>query len=117
MLPLFALPLGGWMVQQPWGNLGTCALKATVGLPCLSCGATRATIRLLYGDVAGAISLQPMIMAVYAALALWGLVSFGLFVRDKRAKIHLNATESKIFKISLIVVPLVNWAYLIVVGI
>lgn len=117
MLPLFALPLGAWMVQQPWASLGTCALKATVGLPCLTCGATRATVRMLYGDLAGAFSLQPMIVTVYAALALWGLVSFGLFVRDKRARVHLNATESRVFKIGLIVVPLLNWVYLLVAGV
>jgi uncharacterized membrane protein len=117
MLPLFALPLGVWMVQQEWANLGTCALKMVMGIPCLTCGATRATVRLFSGDLMGALSFQPMIVVVYFLLAIWGLVSFGLFVRDKRARIKLGKVGDRVFKGSLIVLPILNWVYLIVVGI
>ena len=117
MLPLFALPFGVWLVQQEWANFGTCAMKSVFGIPCLTCGATRGTVRLLYGDIAGAFSYQPMIMVVYLLLATWGLTSLGLFVQDKRAKLHLNPTETRMMKVALIAVPLVNWVYLIAAGI
>ncbi|MFP4598400.1 MAG: DUF2752 domain-containing protein, partial [Persicimonas sp.] len=117
MLPLFAMPLGGWLVEQGHTDFGTCAMKSLLSLPCLTCGATRATLRLLHGDVLGALALQPMIIAVYFLVALWGVVSFGLFVRDKRARIKLSGVEDKIFKGSLILVPLVNWAYLVFAGV
>jgi hypothetical protein len=117
MLPLFALPLGVWMVQQEWANLGTCAMKMAMGIPCLTCGATRGTVLLFSGDILGALSFQPMIMVVYLLLAIWGLVSLGLFMRGKRARVKLGKVGDRLFKGSLIVLPLVNWVYLIVAGI
>jgi hypothetical protein len=117
MLPLFALPLGVWVVQQEWADLGTCALKMTVGIPCLTCGATRGTVLLFSGDILGALSFQPMVMVVYLLLAVWGMMSFGLFVRGKRARVKLGKTGDRAFKVALIVLPLLNWVYLIVAGI
>ena len=117
MLPLFALPLGAWLVQQHYGDLGTCAMKLIVGIPCLTCGATRATVRLLHGDLAGALSFQPMILGVYAALLIWGMISLLLFVRGKRARIRLGRRGDILFKTTLVVVPLANWIYLIAAGI
>lgn len=117
MLPLFVMPIGGWLVENGWVDFGTCAMKATLGIPCLTCGATRATMRLLHGDLAGAMSFQPMMIVVYALLALWGLVSLGMFAANRRARLKLSPLEDRIFKGALIVIPLVNWAYLIIAGV
>ncbi len=117
MLPMFLMPIGGWLVEQGWVNFGKCAMKSTFGIPCMTCGSTRATLRLLHGDVLGAIAYQPMMMAVYLLVVLWGLTSLVLFAQNKRVKIRLSRTEDRIFKAVLIVVPLVNWAYLIAMGI
>ena len=117
MLPLFLMPLGGWWVQEGQAHFGTCSLKATLGLPCMTCGATRGTMRLLYGDIGGAFLYQPMIMIVYLAIAAWGLTSFVSFIQDKRVRLRLTDKQNLAFKISLLAVPLLNWAYLIVVGV
>ena len=117
MLPLFAMPIGGWLVERGWAHFGTCALKEMAGVPCLTCGATRATLRLLHGDLLGALSLQPMIIAVYFVLTAWGLTSLGLFAVDKRAKLKLSTAEDRVLKGAMIVIPLANWAYLIAAGI
>lgn len=117
MLPLFALPIGGWLVENAHVDLGTCSMKALLSIPCLTCGATRATLRLLHGDLLAAIALQPMIIFVYFAVAVWGLVSLGLFAVDKRARLDLGRTERRVFTAALFVVPLVNWGYLIAVGV
>lgn len=117
MLPLFAMPMGGWLVEQGHVNFGVCALKATVGIPCLSCGATRATLHLLHAEWADAWAMQPLVMVVYALVALWGVASLGFFARNESMYLELSRREELAFKSSLVILPLVNWAYLIAAGI
>ena len=117
MLPLFLMPMGGYFVQEKASEMGMCSLKMLVGIPCMTCGSTRATMRLLYGDVLSAFLLQPMMIAIYFGVGVWGIVSFTSFLLDKRVRIILSDKLSLGWKISLAVIPLVNWAYLIAVGV
>lgn len=117
MLPLFALPLGAWMVDRGAIDIGTCAFKSLLGIPCLTCGATRATELLVAGDLAGAISYQPLVVAVYALLAVWGISSLSLFVAGRRARLRLGRRGRTAFKVALVALPLVNWVYLYVAGV
>lgn len=117
MLPLFLMPLGGYFVQQHADGLGVCTLKALLGLPCITCGSTRATMRLLYGDLVHAFLFQPMMISLYIGVGLWGIVSFASFLMNKRVRVLLGDRASIVFKASFAVIPLVNWAYLIAVGV
>ena len=117
MLPLFGLPLGGWLVEQGHVDFGRCAMKVKAGVPCLSCGATRGTLRLFHGDPLGAIAYQPMMMLIYTLLLVWGAVSLWGLMRRERVVVHLSDREDLIFKISIIVIPLLNWFYLYRMGI
>lgn len=117
MLPLFGLPLGGWMIEQGHHNFGVCSMKRAFDLPCLSCGATRGTLRLFHGDVLGAIWYQPMMMLIYALLLTWGAVSLWGVVRERRVVVQLSDREDLLFKIAVIAIPLLNWIYLWRMGI
>jgi hypothetical protein len=117
MLPLFAMPIGGWLVEQGWVDFGVCAMKSGLGIPCLTCGATRATLHLLHGEIGAAIAMQPLTIALYSALAVWGLSSLSLFAANRYAQIRLSRVEDRAFKGALIVLPLLNWAYLIAAGV
>ena len=110
---LFFLPLGAWVVEQDAVQLGVCGLRQALDIPCLSCGATRATLALFDGSVFTAFSLQPLIIGLYLIIAVWGIASFVTFVRDRKLVLDLNRTEDILFKVSLVVLPLMNWAYLI----
>ena len=112
MLPLFVLPFGAWLIEHGHYTFDACLAKVALDLPCLSCGATRGTLRLFHGDLIGAIALQPMMIAIYAALLLWGLISFVSFVRCRRVVLHLSDREDLALKIAVVAVPLVNWVYL-----
>lgn len=113
MAPLFALPMGAWIIEQGNLDLGVCGMKQAFDLPCLSCGATRATMALLDGDLLAALSLQPLIITVYFLLTIWGMASLGTFIRDRKLVLDLNRFEDIAFKVSLVALPLINWAYLV----
>lgn len=117
MLPLFGLPLGGWMLEHGHINFGTCSMKVSFGLPCLSCGATRGTLRLFHADPFGAIAFQPMMMTIYLGLLVWGAASLWGLIRRKRVVLHLSDREDMLFKFALIFGPLLNWVYLWRMGI
>jgi len=117
MLPLFGLPLGGWLLEHGYTEFGLCGMKAKFGLPCLSCGATRGTLRLFHGDPLGAVGFQPMMMLIYLILLVWGMVSFVSLIRGERVVIRLSDREDLALKIFVIAVPILNWIYLWQMGI
>ena len=114
---LFVLPLGAWLVQTGWVRFGTCGMKAAFGIPCLTCGSTRATLHLFHGNLAEAVAFQPLMMTIYTGILVWGIVSLGGFIAGKSVRIKLNRWENNAAKIFLIGAPLLNWAYLIAAGI
>ena len=67
--------------------------------------------------MAQALAFQPMMMFIYAALVIWGTVSFFGFLTDRDIRIKLKGWESTAFKVFLIATPFINWAYLIWAGI
>lgn len=117
MLPLFGLPLGGWMLEHGHTHFNRCAMKSAFELPCLSCGATRGTLRLFHGDLLGALSLQPMMMTIYLALLIWGFVSLWGLITRKRVVFYLSDREDMLLKIVIVAVPVSNWIYLWKMGI
>jgi hypothetical protein len=117
MLPLFALPLGAWAIQKGWIVFGTCGLKMLVGVPCLTCGATRATIHLLHGNLGAALAMQPLVIVAYIGLSFWGIVSLGSFLAAKQVRVKLTSRQNTAVKAALLVLPFANWVYLIGVGV
>lgn len=116
-VPLWFLPLGAWLVQTGWMAFGTCGMKKLVGLPCLMCGATRATVHLLYGDVVSALAMQPFVTVAWMLLAVWGGAAWVAFQFDRIVSVSLSRTGRRLLAVAFIVGPLVNWAYLIQAGV
>ena len=117
MLPLFGLPLGGWMLEHGHTSFDRCAMKVAFELPCLSCGATRGTLRLFHGDLLGAIAFQPMMMTLYLLLLGWGLTSLWGLYRRKRVVLHFSSWEDTLIKVVVVLIPVLNWVYLWKMGI
>ena len=117
MLPLFFLPLGAYLVGSGALNLGTCGFKVIMGLPCLTCGSTRATMYLFQGNVLEALHHQPMMMLIYMVLTSWGLVSLWAFFARKSVRLKLTDRQDLLLKIALVGIPLSNWTYLVFAGI
>lgn len=117
MLPLFAMPLGAWAVRTGVMEFSTCGMKRMFDLPCLTCGATRATLALTRGDVLGALALQPLIIVLYALIAIWGALSLWTYLRHRRLVLSMSRAEDLAFKALLVIVPIANWFYLYRAGI
>ena len=48
----------------------TCLVKIVFGMPCPGCGMTRASLRLLHGDVVGSLRFHPVALPAAAGLVV-----------------------------------------------
>jgi len=116
----------GWLA---WNSVhshitapGICIFKTITHLPCPSCGATRAILLLLGGDVRGSLLLNPLGAVLFFALAVipvWLLIDTFL----GQESLHLRYTEMESLlrekswiSIPLIVLVVVNWFWNIAKG-
>lgn len=91
-----------------------CAFHQLTGMPCLTCGATRALVALLAGDPARAFRMNPL---VCLSLVAWGLfIPYGLVVSlAHRRRFRLSLSKAEVFSLRFLVpaVALLNWAWLV----
>ena len=76
------LLIGACWAALHGSGISVCVFHRLTGLPCLTCGSTRALAALAAGDVAGAFRQQPL--AVAAALALGPALPFTRFFSLRR---------------------------------
>lgn len=75
-----------------------CLINSTLGIRCPACGATRATLCLLQGDLAGAVYFNPFICCLYLFLLVWGI----LFVINAFGPPQRYRTPFRIRKVPLL---------------
>lgn len=98
----------------PWLALGsTCPFRALTGIPCATCGMTRAFVRLAHGDLPGALSASPL--GALAAGACW------LFAAAAALRLALGLPWPEIrprlarkLAVAGLLALLANWAFLVV---
>lgn len=117
LIALALLPLGAWLVDSGHLDLGTCSFKRFLGVPCLTCGATRATIALFHGEVAEAFRLQPFVMSLYGFMLIWGVVSLTAKLTRRAVSVELGDAEDAALKVVIVLAPVLNWIYLWKAGI
>ena len=112
--------LGGLAVAAIWLGLGfpwpRCTFLALTGHPCLTCGATRATIQFLHGHFAAALRWNPLVF-----VSLWAIVFFDayaaivLVMRWPRLRVvGLTKKERNFIRFGVIALLALNWIYLLV---
>lgn len=106
---LIALPVSVLHVS----GVQVCLFHRLTGLPCLTCGSTRALAALASGDVAGAFSRQPLAVAVTIALgAVFAAYTFCLFAARRHVFVRLEPSEWRVAGLALAGLALLNWVYL-----
>lgn len=127
--PVGRLPLGavfgtiGALGATAVGLLGldrlpftVCLFKALTGLPCPTCGSTRAVGRLVHLDLAGAIAMNPLATIGAAVLAIWAVTDFGLLARGRALDVEVGRPLSRLVRVLAVAAVAANWLYLLAYG-
>lgn len=105
LLPLSSIPFA-------------CPFKAITGIPCPTCGSTRAFMYFAHLDIVGAFSINPLISTLIIlgiVLLFYSLSAF--FLSPLSLSIKLNRRENRFIRSGVIGVIILNWFYLIFAGI
>ncbi len=93
-----------------------CAFKAVTGLPCPTCGSTRALGRLFSFDLAGAVSMNPLATLAAALVAVWAIVDLVLLPQRRALSLEVGPRLAWGLRIAAITLFVGNWVYLLVAG-
>ncbi len=112
---------GGALLALASGSLPevltVCPLKLSTGVPCPTCGATRAVLSLLRGELGLAFRLHPLIPLVVTALGLY--VPYALVVsmgKLPRLRVTPSPQEALAIRGAIGVVLAATWVFLFVDG-
>jgi len=93
-----------------------CVFRAATGIPCLTCGATRAAGLLATGDLAGALAMNPLATLAGLALVPWGLADLVLLARGRALSVEIAPPAAWAVRGLAAAAVVVNWGYLIAAG-
>jgi len=97
-------------------SVSFCAFKAVTGLPCMTCGTTRAFGRLASLDLRGAIVMNPLSAAVALGLVPWGIADLALWPRGRALELEISPAVAPVLRVAGVAGVFANWAYLIAAG-
>jgi len=94
-----------------------CPFRAITGIPCLSCGGTRALLALAHGDVRAAFVWNPLVAAGTVAALVWLLyAAFVIILRAPRLRLRLEARDRLALRVAAGLAIAGNWIFLIAQG-
>jgi uncharacterized protein DUF2752 len=111
------ISLTGLCASAAWFALGLpwpgCAFHALTGLPCLTCGATRATIAFLHGQFLAAWNWNPLVFLIICGTTLFDAYAFAVLIAGApRARlVQFSPSEKQAIRIAVVCLLALNWAY------
>lgn len=94
-----------------------CVFKEVTGAACPTCGSTRSLVYLSRFDTLSAFRYNPLVFLGVTVFSLWILYGFYMVVSGKKIQVTLSKNEGRIVRWGILVLVLLNWAYLIAAGI
>ena len=116
---IFAAAIGGAVLMVlAWLSLAlpvpACAMKFAAGIPCATCGTTRALHALMEGDALRAFVLNPLAVVLLLAGSVWFTYAVvAVIFRTRRVRLIRYA---KWWARAFAALVLLNWTYLILAG-
>lgn len=97
---------------------GQCTLHNLLGIPCGTCGTTRAVLALSTGDWAAALRLNPLITSLLVLGLIYTPVAWVLWLAKlPRPRISVPERRGRLLLLALAIgLFLLNWAFLIADG-
>jgi hypothetical protein len=95
-------------------RLPFCFFREITGLPCLTCGGTRAVLALLAGDLGGALHANPLVSVALMMLVGGGLVAGLLALAGRGVKEPARLPDWA--RAATVLVLAANWLWLVVDG-
>lgn len=109
-----AVVLAGVVVELSTGeHVELCALKHFTGVPCATCGSTRAVLSLVGGNFVGALAWNP---GVVLALLTTLTVLIARVASARAPRLELSARGRRWLWIAISSLVVANWAYVIAAG-
>ena len=105
-------PLAHRMAQ----GLPTCQFKSQVGLPCPTCGTTRAALHLSEFELGEALVAYPLATLGWIALVGGGLVAGTMALLGRGLPSDAGLRFPIWLRVAIVAAILANWAYLIATG-
>ena len=106
-----ALAFAWLTIGLPWP---TCAFRSLTGLPCMTCGATRAALALAHGDFLGAWRLNPLAVVAIGGIAVFDVYALAvLAMRRRRLRVSVPRRATRWLLLVGAASALVNWAYVL----
>lgn len=99
-----------WLGRAAGAPATLCPLRRLTGLPCPTCGSTRAAFSLLSGHVGAAWAYNPLVFCVGVLLAV-SLLARAIFAR--RIELKLTPGERRLAWATGAALLLANWVYVI----
>ncbi len=93
-----------------------CSFKLWTGLPCPSCGSTRALGCLAHFDLAGAFAMNPLATLTAAGIALWAFLDLVMVPSRRSLALRIEPSRHPLVLRCLLAALAVNWAYLFAAG-
>jgi hypothetical protein len=96
-----------------------CPLRTLTGIPCITCGGTRATRHLLQGEFGAAFLQSPLVTVMILLAGLFILYAAGvlLFRMPRLRIVSVSNREAWVFRAAALSLLLASWLYLIVTGV
>lgn len=93
----------------PWPN---CVFHSVTGFPCLTCGATRATVAFFHVDFLAAWNWNPLVVLALCGIALFDAYAAAVLVtRGPRLRFDLSKLDRQIVRVVAICLLAFSWIY------
>ena len=105
-----------WLLRLDRLPLTFCLFKGFTGLPCPTCGSTRALGHLFALDFAGALRMNPFTTLVAVVVAGWAAADLAFMSRRQALELEFSPRVAFGLRVGALALFLANWIYLIAAG-